>query len=177
MAIIPTNTYDSLGRLIFTAANSTTECRHYYFDASSGYSGTIPTGISVSNKWGRLVEAATDACAANTLITDEWFSYDQDGRVTTQWQLTPHSSQYYKSITTYYGSGAVNTVQLTSPSLYTMTVGVDGEGRGTTLTDTTASQNLVTGVVYVSGATVLRLFTQRRNRARDCSRHLSLQGR
>ena len=138
---------DALGRVTSMHASYSgtgTACRYFYYDNSTGYSGTIPTGITIANSMGRMVEAATAACSGNTLITDEWFSYDKDGRVTDMWEKTPNSGQYYHSIATFYENGAVNTLQLATPSLYTMTYGLDGEGRWYTLKQG-ASQNIVTG--------------------------------
>ena len=119
--------YDSLGRVTKVNANGTT-CRLFYYDNSTGFSGTIPPGDSVSNSAGRMVEAATSNCST-TLLTDFWFSYDADGHVTDQWESTPNSGQYYHSVATFFGNDVVDTLQLASPSLYTMTYGIDGEGR------------------------------------------------
>ena len=83
--------------------------------------------------------------AAGISDVDEWFSYDQDGQLTDMWEKTPHSTQYYHSVATFFGNGKVKTLQLASPSLYTMTWGLDGEGRWDTLTDTTTSQAIVIG--------------------------------
>ena len=61
-------------------------CRWFYYDNSSGYTGTLPSGIALTNQYGHLVEATTDACVAvvshtsSTIITDEWFAYDKDGQ-------------------------------------------------------------------------------------------------
>ncbi len=141
--------YDSLNRLTsIIKSTSGDTCRHFYYDNSTGYSGTIPTGITISNGLGRIVEAATDDCSGTHLLTDEWFSYDKDGRVSDQWQSTPHSTQYYHSVATFFENGEVETLQLASPSLYTMTYGLEGEGRWNTLTDTTASTNIVTGTTF-----------------------------
>jgi hypothetical protein len=76
------------------------------------------------------MEAETDNCN-NPIspITDEWFDYDEDGRILDIWELTPNSGQYYHSVATYYADGTLNTVQLASPSLYTMTYQLDPEGR------------------------------------------------
>jgi len=92
-----------------------------------------------------MVEAATTNCST-TLLTDIWFSYDKDGHVTDQWELTPNSGQYYHSTATFYGNGTINTLQLASPSLYTMTYGLDGEGRLNSLNS--GSQNYVTATTY-----------------------------
>jgi RHS repeat-associated protein len=143
--------YDALNRVTGVNANGTT-CRHFYYDNSTGYSGSIPSGVSTpAYPNGRMVEAATDACAAtrtsSTIITDEWFSYDKDGRATTQWESTPHSSTYYESVASYTGP-TLTAVQLANPSLYTMTYGIEAEGRWSTLTDTTASQDIVTKTTF-----------------------------
>lgn len=153
--------YDSLGRTVtitaISGSNGATECRRFYYDNSTGALGTIPSGISVANPYGRMVEAETDNCTlpitTSAMITDEWFSYDQDGRTADMWELTPHSGQYYHSHATFYGNGKVNTLQLASPSLYTLTYGLDGEGRWNTLTDTTTSFKLVTGATFPPAAT------------------------
>lgn len=119
--------YDPLGRVLSINANGTT-CRNFYYDNSSGFSGTIPSGISISNPLSHMVEAATSNCST-TLLTDFWFSYDKDANVLHQWEKTPNSGQYYHSTASFYGSGTVNTLQLTNPSFYTLTYGLDGEGR------------------------------------------------
>jgi RHS repeat-associated protein len=118
--------YDSLNRVTGVNANGTA-CRLFYYDNSTGFSGTIPAGITISNKYGKMVEAATSNCST-TLITDEWFSYDANGRIADMWEKTPNSgSSYYHSTTTYAGNGAVASVNLIGQ--YTATFGLDGEGR------------------------------------------------
>jgi len=137
--------YDSLNRVTGINANGTT-CRLFFYDNSKGLSGSIPSGVTTpTNSSGRMVEAATTNCST-TLFTDLWLSYDKDGRVLDQWELTPNSGQYYHSTATFYGNGAVNTLQLASPSLYTMTYGLDGEGRWNSLNS--GSQKYVTGATF-----------------------------
>jgi RHS repeat-associated protein len=137
--------YDSLNRITGINANGTT-CRLFFYDSSTGFSGTIPSGVTTPvNSAGRMAEAATTNCST-TLITDEWFSYDKDGRITDQWELTPNSGQYYHSTAVFYGDGTVNSVQLVSPSLYTMTYGLDGEGRWNALNS--GSQKYVTAATF-----------------------------
>ena len=92
---------------------------------------TQPSGPRSTNVAGRLVEAETDGCPvaqAVTAITDEWFTYDKDGNQTDIWELTPNSTQYYHSTATFSGPDLL-TVDLASPSKYTVTYGLDGEGR------------------------------------------------
>jgi hypothetical protein len=117
--------YDSLNRVTKVNANGTT-CRHFYFDQTYG---TVPTGVTTpTNTLGLLAEDSTDDCAGH-LITDEWHSYDKDHRELDSYLSTPHSTQYYHSTATFFENGAVKTLQLASPSLYTMTYTLDGEGR------------------------------------------------
>jgi RHS repeat-associated protein len=136
--------YDSANRVTGVNANGTT-CRHFYYDNSTGYSGTLPTGVSLSNQYGRLVEAATDACSSGTLITDEWFNYDKDGHMLTMWERTPNSGSYYKSAATFYGNGAVNTLALSGQS-FTATYGLDGKGR--TISLSIGSTTVVSGTTF-----------------------------
>jgi RHS repeat-associated protein len=144
---------DPLGRLTRTCGTSGT-CQAFRYDNSPGVTGTRPPGIVTNNSLGRLVEAETDNGSAwppnsSSMLTDEWFSYDADGRVTDIWELTPHSGSgnYYHSTVTYNPNGTVNTLQLVNPSLYSLTYGIDGEGRWNTLT-VGASQNIVTSTTY-----------------------------
>jgi YD repeat-containing protein len=166
--------------------NGNTLCYYHYVDGSLAtvwpssvgagnkafaYNGTVgmwgqnpPGGAgTVHNTAGRLVEAETDDGAwprtQADLITDEWFSYDKDGRITDMWECTPHSgaggcasSSYLHSVATFYDNGAVASLQLASPSLYTMSFGLDGEGRLNTVTDTTHSKSFVTGATYFPAA-------------------------
>jgi RHS repeat-associated protein len=95
---------------------------------SSGYPGsTKPTGLT--NTLGRLIEAATDDCDTDdAILTDEYFSYDADGRLTDVYESTPNSGGYYHTSASYYANGALNTLTGV-PTLNGWTFGVDGEGR------------------------------------------------
>ena len=141
--------YDGLGRLTVDSAtvsgSGVWSCRKLFYDNSTGYSGTIPSGITVNNSMGRIAEAATDDCNGH-LVTDEWFSYDKNGHMTDMWELTPHSGTYYHSHATFAGNGAPLAVQLANPSLYTETYGLDGEGRLATLSST--GTTIVGGTTY-----------------------------
>jgi RHS repeat-associated protein len=140
--------YDSLGRVTGVSANGTT-CRHFYYDNSTGYSGSIPSGVTTpTNPYGRMVEAATDTCSSGTLRTDLWFSYDKDGRTTDLWEKTPNSGTYYHSVATFFENGVVKTVQIANPSQYTQTYAIDGKGRPTSMTSSASG-----GVTVISSAT------------------------
>lgn len=141
--------YDSLGRVtaITGVSGSNYLCRRFFYDNSSGATGTIPSGITISNPYGRVVEAETDNCNLPiTPITDEWFSYDKVGHLTDIWEHTPHSGTYYHSAATFAANGFPLTVQLANPNLYTMTYGLDGEGRPSTLQEGT--QTIVAGTTF-----------------------------
>ncbi len=133
--------YDALNRLKEVNANGTT-CRFFVYDTNYG---TVPSGVTTpTNTLGRLAEDYTTACSGSD-ITDEWHSYNADGQETDFYESTPHSTQYYHSTAVFAANGRVTSLQLANPSLYTMAYGLDGEGRWDTLTDTTASQDIVTG--------------------------------
>jgi RHS repeat-associated protein len=141
--------YDSLGRItaITGVSGSNYLCKRFFYDNSTGATGTIPSGITISYPYGRLVEAETDNCTLPiTPITDEWSSYDKNGHMTDIWEKAPHSGTYYHSVATFAGNGVPLTVQLANPSLYTMTYGLDGEGRPSTLKGN--STTVVSGTTF-----------------------------
>jgi RHS repeat-associated protein len=127
---------DSLGRVILLlGSNGSNLCRRFLFDTSTTGLLAQPTGYSGSNLKGKVVEAETDnSCAwpipAGSVLSDEWFSYDNAGRVTDVWEMTPHSAGYYHTTAAYWANNAVQS--LTGiPGYATITYGVDGEGRPT----------------------------------------------
>jgi hypothetical protein len=131
-------TYDSLNRVKAINANGTS-CRGFWYDSATSF----PTGVTIANGAGRMIEAYTWPCGNNSAITDEWFSYDKDGNMTDMWEMTPHSGQYYHSTATFAANGVVTSLQLVSPSLYTINYGLDGEGRWNTLAK--GSSTMVSG--------------------------------
>jgi YD repeat-containing protein len=149
--------YDGLNRL--TEVNAVTSyCKLFQYDSgTNGILGTRPSGITLANTSGRLVEAATVSAPCTTPfsgITDEWFSYDAEGRLTDVWELTPHSGSYYHTSATYFANGAVASVSGV-PSVNGVTYGIDGEGRPTTgnfgttsVVYGTVTNGVTTGVTY-----------------------------
>lgn len=71
-----------------TSTDSGHQCRGFAYD-----SGSPPTGVTVQNTNGHLVEAYTNsACNGHaSIVTDEWFSYDTDGRLTDVYPQTMNS--------------------------------------------------------------------------------------
>jgi RHS repeat-associated protein len=136
--------YEGLHRLVGALTTPSSTCYGFVYDTATPPANS---GITLQNTAGRMVEAYTnnDCNGTTNVVTDEWFSYDKNGRMTDIWELTPHSTQYYHSVATFFENGKVHTLQLANPNLYTMTYTLDGEGRWNTLTDSTAGQAVVTG--------------------------------
>ena len=129
--------YDGLHRLvqISNSSGSTTAnpCVYLRYDSTSvGSLVSPPTGYPTSgaNIVGRVVEAITMApCTPNyVILTDEWFSYDKNGRMTDMWELTPHSGGYYHTSVVYNPNGTISALN-GIPGYTGYTFGVDGEGR------------------------------------------------
>jgi RHS repeat-associated protein len=114
-------------------------CKRFRYDNSTGVTGSIPSGVSISNPLGHIVEAETDNCAwpVTAPITDEWFSYSARGELTDVYESTAHSGGYYDVKQSYWEDGAAK--QLSNlPGLPSITYGgLDGEGRVTTVTAST----------------------------------------
>lgn len=131
-------------------------CRRYRFDQASG----PPSGITVSNAMGRVVEAFTDNCASPaTVLTDEWFSYSSRGELTDVYESTPNSGGYYHTTASYFENGSLNTLS-GIPGKAAWNYTVDGEGRlnssangETAIVSSTAynAASQITGVTFASG--------------------------
>ena len=136
--------YDSLHRLAGFAANTSTNCTGFVYDARPP-----PPGVTVQNTQGRLVETYTNnTCNGHSgLVTDEWFSYSPRGEITDVYQSTPNSGGYYHVSAGYWASGLPHT--LSGIGLPTITYVPDGEGRVSTVS-ATSGQNPVTGTSYNS---------------------------
>jgi RHS repeat-associated protein len=127
-------------RCVNNATN--TNCRGLVYDTATN---TPPAGLS--NTKGRLVEAYTNSTCAghNDVVTDEFFSYSARGEITDVYESTPNSNGFYHSNSSYYPTGAVETLSI--PGIPTVAYGgLDGEGRYTTVS--TSSGSLVTSATY-----------------------------
>jgi RHS repeat-associated protein len=143
--------YDGLHRLtdVGTASSLTAwswNSRRFRYDAadSAHESNAPPTGYVGNNLSGRLVEAYTDNYASQ-VYTDEWFSYDKDGRVTDMWQKSVSSNGWYHTTVTYNADG-VATALTGIPGGFNFTWGVDGESRPNSSKQ--GSTTIVNGVTY-----------------------------
>jgi RHS repeat-associated protein len=142
--------YDGLHRLTDVGFSATTgHCKRFRYDNTTGVLGSIPSGVTVSNVFGRLVEAETDTCAGwpsqASIITDEWFSYDGDGRLSDVYEMTQHSGGYYHTSASYWANGQLETLS-GIPGLSAWAFTPDGEGRLSSATYGTT--NWVTGTTY-----------------------------
>jgi RHS repeat-associated protein len=142
--------YDGVHRvtdIIPNSPSSLNTCRRFRYDNSTGVTGSIPTGIVLNNSLERMVEAETDNCTTPiTPITDEWFSYDNDGRLTDVYELTPHSGGYYRSTVAYFGNGAVSTFAGIPGWVDAYVFALDGKGRWYSATQ--GNQHPVNAVYY-----------------------------
>ena len=136
--------YDALHRLAGALTRPSGPCFSFVYDSATPPAGS---GITVKNTAGRMVEAYTnnDCNGTTNVVTDEWFSYDKNGRTTDVWEMTPHSGGYYHTSVTYYANGTVNTLN-GIPGYTTITYGLDGQARPITLNQ--AATNLITNVKY-----------------------------
>jgi RHS repeat-associated protein len=127
--------YDALHRVtdVGPSGPNATQCKRFRYDNSTGVLGSIPSGVSVANPYGRLVEAETDTCAwpitTSSIITDEWFSYTARGEAADVYEKTPNSGGYYHVSQTYWENGGPKQLSSSLSGLATITYNPDGEGR------------------------------------------------
>ncbi len=121
--------YDALHRLLGWSNTLDSNCGNLIYDVPQG---TLPSGVTIANSAGRLVEAYTNsACNGKTsLVTDEYFSYSPRGEASDVYESTPHSGGYYHTSASYWANGALQSLS-GIPGYTTTTYGVDGEGRPT----------------------------------------------
>jgi YD repeat-containing protein len=150
--------YDGLHRLTDVGNNhytATNPCRRFRYDNSTGVLHSIPSGITITNPWGRMVEAETDDCGSPlTQITDEWFSYSARGENLDLWESTPHSGGWYHAQQGYFANGVIHTLQgfkgagTSTPFSDLFTYNLDGKGRPYGMTDSTASVSIWNSTAY-----------------------------
>jgi len=138
--------YDALHRL--TDVGSSTGCQRFRYDSTSGILGSLPSGLSISNPFGHLVEAETDTCAwpvtQSSIVTDQWSSYDPMGRVKLNTQCTV---AYQNCGTTSYSALNYGYDLLGDMTSYTNGAGVtltqpfNGAGRLTSVTSSLSDSN------------------------------------
>jgi YD repeat-containing protein len=144
--------YDTRGRLtdVGAANSSGTQypvCKRLRYDGAANVIYTAPTGYPATNIIGRIVEAATDDCtfpfSQAHMITDEWFAYDADGRVTDVWETTPNSGGWYHTTAGYAVNGALASISGV-PGRNTYTITLDSNGRPDSSKDgtTTVASNV-----------------------------------
>jgi RHS repeat-associated protein len=146
--------YDVLHRVTDVGNNNqsaTNSCKRFRYDNSLGVLGAKPSGITVNNGLGRMVEAETDTCASpitqSSIITDEWFSYSARGELTDTYESTLHSGGYYHVTQGYWANGAMSSLSSNITGLPNQTYGVDSMGRTSTVSASTG-QKPVTSTTY-----------------------------
>jgi RHS repeat-associated protein len=103
------------------------------------------------NTMGRLAEAYTAQSQGGSKLTDEDFSYSPRGEVWDVYQATPNSNGYYYHAAQQYWPHGLP-LQLSFPGLPTISYGVDGEGRTSTVS-ASSGQSPVTSTFYNSYGT------------------------
>jgi RHS repeat-associated protein len=138
----------SIGQSYANSPNaSATPDRCFKYD-----SGTV-NGVAMSNVKGRLAEAYTVAqgagCAA-AKVTDEGFSYSARGELTDVYQYTPHSGGYYHVNAAYWPHGILQSFS-GLPGTPTISYGVDGVGRVSSVTANSGQNPVSSAGYYNSG--------------------------
>jgi RHS repeat-associated protein len=144
--------YDALHRIAGFGPSTNTNCTGFQYDSYAP-----PTGVTVQNPLGRMVEAYTNAtCNGHAnLVTDKWFSYSPRGEVTDIYTKTTNSGGFYHMTKSYWANGAVEMVA-GIPGVPTITYGADGEGRPSTVS-ASSGQNPVTQTLYNAASQVTSL--------------------
>ena len=136
--------YDALHRVTSITYSGSyapnTPNKYFVYDAAT------VNGSSMTKTNGRLTEAYTATCSTCSKITDVGFSYSATGKITDVYESTPHSSGYYHLTATYWANGNLDVLS-GLPGLPTLTYGIDGEGRGYSVT-ASSGQNPVTSTLY-----------------------------
>jgi RHS repeat-associated protein len=137
--------YDALHRILsqtYTTSSPTvaTASKNFVYDAATVNS------VVMQNAKTNLAEAYTGSSSSK--ITDEGFSYTARGNLAGVYQLTPHSSpSYYNVSQTYWLNGGPNVLSGSIGLPSTITYGVDGEGRPSTIS-AASGPNPVTATTY-----------------------------
>jgi hypothetical protein len=121
---------------------SVTPMKVFYYDASH-FNTTY-------NTKGRLASAGTcqNPTCAGSWITAEDFSYSARGELTDVFESTPHSGGWYHVSSTYWGNGALNSINMNLSGVPSWAFGVDGEGRINGVWATPGWSPLVSSAAY-----------------------------
>ena len=187
--------YDALHRLTDvgnSAYSASNPCKRFRYDNSSGVLGTRPSGVTISNPYGRRVEAETDDCTwpptGTHQLTDEWFSYSSRGENSDTYEMTPNSAGYHHFNVSYWANYVPSTVKgwLPNGTLdYEYSNLLEGEGRISSVqagaggsialvqhaTHDNGSTGSTTVVVTLNGVSAGDLLTCSVTYGSSCSRH------
>jgi len=117
---------------------------------SSGNTGNITAFVNTGKGWFNgttTVSSGTVTFSPGTLLTDEGFCYDSDGRATNTFLWTSTGYNSYQDISEgYFPDGQVN--ELSVPSQPTINYTLDPDGRIQTATASAGLTPIVTGTTY-----------------------------
>jgi len=151
-------TYDGLHRvlnIIYAAGPNTTPSKYFVYDSA------VVNGTTMGLTEGRLAEAYTcTTCTPNpTKLTDIGFTYSARGELISVYESTPHSGGYYQVNASYWAHGLLSSLTLVGTSLPTIYyggstgLGLDGEGRVTSVTASSGTATLANNVIYTTSGT------------------------
>jgi RHS repeat-associated protein len=128
--------YDALHRPLVIAHSGPNVTDNAFFV----YDNAVVNAITMTLAKGRMAEAYTAACPTCSKITDLGFGYSKRGEPADVYESTPHSAGYYHVNASFWANGALNVLNGGAsklPGLPTITYGVDGEGRTSTVSAST----------------------------------------
>jgi RHS repeat-associated protein len=139
--------YDAVHRRTFLSNANSNSCRFFSYDANPGF------GLTESNLKGRLSGAWVGNCSTGAVTTSNLgFNYSARGDLLDTYQWSANSGGWYDVQASYWANGAMNTLDFDKTSgidllIPTITYGMDGEGRVSTVSGSSL-QNPVTSTVY-----------------------------
>jgi RHS repeat-associated protein len=146
--------YDALHRPTSVSYSNSASCKFFVYDRNPG------VGWTEGNVKGRLSNAYIGNCSNGTPTgANEGYNYTARGELINVYQTTVASGVWYNSAATYWASGALNTLQLSTcitnctnttnntPVTPLITYNADGEGRSSTVS-ASSGQNPVTATTY-----------------------------
>jgi RHS repeat-associated protein len=146
--------YDALHRPTSVSYSNSASCKFFVYDRNPG------VGWTEGNVKGRLSNAYIGNCSNGTPTgANEGYNYSARGELINVYKTLAASGVWYNSAATYWASGALNTLQLSTcitnctnttnntPVIPLITYSADGEGRPSTVS-ASSGQNPLTATTY-----------------------------
>ncbi len=118
---------------------SRTPQKHYVYDQSPA--------LGSMGRLGHAYTCPASPSDCSTWTTDLGFVYSSRGELSDVYELTPNSNGYYHLSATYWANGLINTLNSRLGSLPTWTYNPEGEGRASTVSDS-SPRTLVSPTSY-----------------------------